>query len=682
MSHNQNRKLVCVGCFSPGCKRYVTTYTEQFVKQFIYSGYNKDSFNLPCGLCSICRITITSQNKTHGPKRTLPDKIDYDTLTRSIKRESNRELELCKCYICLAARKTWLKAHKNKPGPKAVYEHPTNETKCSFCFIKIGRGIPHQCSKAAAVSNLTKLANATKVAERVATNIFKNKQQSVTSIQSQPTPFKTGGPKLNISFTNSQIKKKKDPQISHEEINDISLKLGLSDKKTLLQAHAIRSTFGRSSIKPGLSKYLSDKSREMEDFLTVKTLGYISSKVSKKEDQKHTVCVKDLNKFIQYVEESRYGRYDNILSKIFIDSGKDHMKVCLSLIDLLNIDNNDNITKKRHSFFDTDSFKDSSVKKIFIIGIVPKVLENYSNIKKIWTEIFKYGDSQVYKISGDQKIINILCGIQSHSSSYPCPWCLDKTPWKGSSLRTLGSLRNHYKKWLEDGANPNYAKNYYNVVNECLIHGDDKDLVLKHIPPCGLHLLLRTFNHIWENLSKQWTLLSKSDKTVKKTGTICSADDFAKSINAVRSAYHGGAFNGNQCNQILKKSDKLYQYLPKTLHNYVHCLTSFQQVINGCFSYNLDRFYEDKISKFGKAYEKLGISETPSVHAIKTHVVQWIKLDGETRGIGLFSEQAGESVHYDWEDNTWVKGYKVPQSHPAYGQNLLKAVAKYNSRHI
>ena len=63
MSQNQNWKIVFVDCFSPDYKRYVTTYTEQFVKQFIYSGYNKDSFNLYCGLCSICHLKVNSQIK-------------------------------------------------------------------------------------------------------------------------------------------------------------------------------------------------------------------------------------------------------------------------------------------------------------------------------------------------------------------------------------------------------------------------------------------------------------------------------------------------------------------------------------------------------------------------------------------------------------------------------------------
>ena len=112
--------------------------------------------------------------------------------------------------------------------------------------------------------------------------------------------------------------------------------------------------------------------------------------------------------------------------------------------------------------------------------------------------------STKFRIAADQKLINILCGHQSHSSMYPYPWCIGKSPWtKKASLRTIciGMLKNDNRKFKESGSNLKNAKKFFNVVNTPLIIGEDDDLVIDLIPPPELYLLLRPFNHIWKNLS-------------------------------------------------------------------------------------------------------------------------------------------------------------------------------------
>ena len=51
--------------------------------------------------------------------------------------------------------------------------------------------------------------------------------------------------------------------------------------------------------------------------------------------------------------------------------------------------------------------------------------------------------------------------------------------------------------------------------------------------------------------------------------------------------------------------------------------------------------------------------------------------------LGLYSEQALESSHYDFLRNCWEKqGYKRPLGHPVYAKNLKAAVIAYSSKHI
>ena len=68
-------------------------------------------------------------------------------------------------------------------------------------------------------------------------------------------------------------------------------------------------------------------------------------------------------------------------------------------------------------------FKNSGVKRIFIIGIVPKVSEDYVNVKRLWINIGIHVLQKKYTIATGLKLCNVLLGMMSHSSCHPCVWC-------------------------------------------------------------------------------------------------------------------------------------------------------------------------------------------------------------------------------------------------------------------
>ena len=158
--------------------------------------------------------------------------------------------------------------------------------------------------------------------------------------------------------------------------------------------------------------------------------------------------------------------------------------------------------------------------------------------------------------------------------------------------------------------------------------------------------------------------------------------DFAKHMNLVRSSYHGGDFEGNQCKGFLKSLDKLELVLPVELANYLVCLQCLSKVVSGCYGKLVDTSYKKYIRDFSISFEALNISETPSIHAVKTHILDFFERNGTDNGLGIYSEQASESVHYDWEASVWDQGYKVAESHPSNPSNLMRATAKYNFRHL
>ena len=161
----------------------------------------------------------------------------------------------------------------------------------------------------------------------------------------------------------------------------------------------------------------------------------------------------------------------------------------------------------------------------------------------------------------------------------------------------------------------------------------------------------------------------------------CDVALWLKSINVYPKKYQHGAFIGKDCIRILKSLDKLQQVAPLHILKYVHALRCLRRVVDSCFGMTLDPEYEAHIAQFADIYLDLGISVTPKVHILIKHVPEFCKKHG--RSLGWYTEQASESVHYDFLRNCWEKqSYKRPIGHQDYAKNLLDAVISYSSIHI
>ena len=90
------------------------------------------------------------------------------------------------------------------------------------------------------------------------------------------------------------------------------------------------------------------------------------------------------------------------------------------------------------------------------------------------------------------------------------------------------------------------------------------------------------------------------------------------------------------------------------------------KVVISCFGMKLDPEYQSHISNFKDMYIDLGIFINKHNHSL-----------------GLYSEQAIESVHYDFNKKCWEnKRYKRHLRHPEYVKNLMRAVISYSSKNI
>ena len=128
---------------------------------------------------------------------------------------------------------------------------------------------------------------------------------------------------------------------------------------------------------------------------------------------------------------------------------------------------------KRAKYIDGVAAKDvkmSSVKKAFMIGLIPGVEENYTNIKTLLTSVDLSGLPVTF--SCDLKLCLFLVGKMNGACKCPCPFCAGSDPWDGNlSLLTIGDLKEWYRRYHAALAKDDSAKalNFNNCVDDNLL---------------------------------------------------------------------------------------------------------------------------------------------------------------------------------------------------------------------
>ena len=159
-----------------------------------------------------------------------------------------------------------------------------------------------------------------------------------------------------------------------------------------------------------------ERNRQLSDLFEYKSCSFttVNEKLKTKDNfEQHVAICNILDLLIdRMIQESNIDE-NNLLIRIGLDDGGGSLKVCLSVFDF-------GQTKKSRL---GERFKDSGIKKVMIIGIVPEMQENYFNVKRLWLETGIEKISRPFTIATDLKLANILLGLMSHSSQHPCCWC-------------------------------------------------------------------------------------------------------------------------------------------------------------------------------------------------------------------------------------------------------------------
>lgn len=212
--------------------------------------------------------------------------------------------------------------------------------------------------------------------------------------------------------------------------------MGVSSNQMKKVTNFLRSNAGKQSVPAFYNTKHVENSRKLEHLYKEGVFDFDIGK-NKMEKEKRPVVWADAEELLNAILEER-GETGNVLIKVMADGGQGFFKICLTIFPEkyspeldCNIDDSDQETgynspiKKRSLYSEGGSIgkkgKLTGVHRLIMLCAVPDVKETYENIALLFklTNI----NNNPFKFVSDFKVILIVNGQQTATSTYPCPDC-------------------------------------------------------------------------------------------------------------------------------------------------------------------------------------------------------------------------------------------------------------------
>ncbi|CAH0550706.1 unnamed protein product [Brassicogethes aeneus] len=181
--------------------------------------------------------------------------------------------------------------------------------------------------------------------------------------------------------------------------------------------------------------------------------------------------------------------------------------------------------------------------------MVPNIKETYENLNLLF-DLVKINKIS-FKFLSDFKIILMVNGLQTATSSYPCPYCC-------ISLKELRSYSEYHKELRSYGDNTLHFNKFdlifekklkrgnesFSTINKAIFKEEDDVKIFKKCIIPELYLLQRFINHLF--FKGLLPLLGKEN-----------ALKCPKQLHLVTKNYQGELFEGNACRKWLKNAEDL-----------------------------------------------------------------------------------------------------------------------------
>ena len=165
-------------------------------------------------------------------------------------------------------------------------------------------------------------------------------------------------------------------------------------------------------------------------------------------------------------------------------------------------------------------------------------------------------------------------------------------------------------------------------------------------------------------------------------------EEWAHHKGITRHGYNGGGLDGNNSKRLLQNLDSLKRVAPMSTVSVSACLSSFSNIISGCFSDQLSPNYKDLIETFSVSYLEmqeycgdffgLKVTVTWKVHQVTSHLKMF--LDRHQTGMSRYAEQTCEAAHAAMKP--YKRRFGVNLKNPRHGERSLRTVVAFSSNNI
>jgi hypothetical protein len=432
----------------------------------------------------------------------------------------------------------------------------------------------------------------------------------------------------------------------------------------------LRDKFGGKSVEPNIKTALIQRKKLFDHLLVCEEVIMIDKDGNPvMTDIIYTNSVQDT---LELVANERGFDMENIECSISLDDGKGSLKVILNCHD----PTEEPMKNKK---------KDTGAHRSIVLAYAANTPEKYENIAVLLSKINLEDFVKEFNVIADLKMLNILAGITTGASRYPCVWgtCRKENgTWIKGNNRTFSSLLHYQGRWKEETeGDRKKLKEFYNSEYEPLIEpvtGGDTE-VLDVMIILGLHVLrLGPFNKLYDLLVKYVEL-----------------KEFEKDLYLVRERYHSKTFEGNEIKRIYRRIEQLEEVVmsqDETKVDIVECMKELEKVDKLAAAEYLDKNYRQVIETFKsswmnlhyKYFDKKGKRELTipnKVHVIVDHLPDYFDRTGKT--LHNISDQTIESVHqllfkHMVRSNYYVKHAKSKK----HSQKALAGLKAFNSYNV
>ena len=333
----------------------------------------------------------------------------------------------------------------------------------------------------------------------------------------------------------------------------------MSNRDIVSELSVLRSKLGRQAFKMNLKKAIAARSNLLEDYFQTKMTTFLNT-----DGQKISLPLTsliDINVIVSLICEKRGLDGNEVVVILGVNGGQHKLIITLAICPSYEKPK----TERQKEASIKNRYKSTSTHRVVIGARVDNIPECYYNLKVMLDKLKLNEINQDFKIVCDLKVVDILLGIQSTSSTHCCPYChghkVDKNGqatnkrgiWVKGPPQTINSLLESCMKWVtETGENRKLLKSYFNVEYPPIFirKGEENVEVWLLYPPPQLHTgILGPANDVFKNIEK-----------------VVDISDFKKKYS-IKGKGLGGDLQGPTLKGIMKDETKLKELEDIISHN-------------------------------------------------------------------------------------------------------------------